>query len=536
MQRTANAWLAWLLLVMTGAAGAAGLAPVRAGKGIAEVDTDAGRVRGYVSDDIQTFKGIQYAVAGRFMAPQPVAKWDGVQPVMTDRVTCPIEAPALPNVEREFGAEHVWGVESEDCLRLNIWTPSLAPVRPMPVMVWFHGGGYSTGSAIELPYQDGENLSRTGEVVVVSVNHRLNILGFLDLSALGAAFADSPNAGMQDLVAALQWVRTNIRAFGGDPANVTIFGESGGGGKVSTLMLAPAAKGLFHRGIVQSGTGPMLRSQADARRVTSVLLEELALPESRIEELRTMPFERLLEAGNAALRKINQQRPAGAPTNSWSPSRDATFLPFDPESPEARVLAADVPLLVGSNKFEFLQSPTNPELRGAGAERIARQLRVTLGDRTDAFIAAYRHAYPEDRRPDDWVDVDTRFRRAALEAAEWKLGSGPAPVYMYHFSWNSPVLDGDLKSGHTIDIAFVFNNIHRARNRTGGGKEAERLAATMSRAWVQFARTGNPNVEGLPQWAAYTKEGGATMVFDDVSRVRNHHDRELLKFATGPAF
>jgi para-nitrobenzyl esterase len=522
------------LLLGASAIGAQAADPIRAGIGIAEVMTDAGLLRGFISDGIVTFKGIQYATAERFMPPKPVAKWEGARLALTDRVTCPIDATPLPDHEREFMSEHVYGVESEDCLRLHVWTPSTEPARKRPVMVWIHGGGFSTGSSIELPQHEGENLSRTGDVVVVSLNHRLNVLGFLDLSAYGLEYAESANVGMQDLVAALRWVHANIAAFGGDPGNVTIFGESGGGGKVTTLMFAPSAKGLFHKAAVQSSTAPRLQSQADTQLIAARVLTELGLSAAEVGQLKTMRYERLIDAANAAIRKINASRPAGALPVAWWPSRDAKFLAQDPESPEIRALAAGVPMLIGSNKFEFMAS-FDPAIRNASREAITERLRARIGPRTDAYLAEYAKVYPEDSRPDDWVDLDTMFRGWALDTARWKLAAATAPVYMYHFAWRSPVLDGNLKVGHTAEIAFVFNNMDRARHRTGGGMAAQKLSTQMSRAWVQFARTGNPSHKGLPAWPAYTQDGGATMVLDNTSKVVNHHDAKLLKLLATPA-
>jgi len=507
--------------------------PVRAGTGIAEVQTEAGLLRGYIADGIVTFKGVQYATAERFLPPKPVAKWQGARLALTDRVTCPIEPTPFPDAEREFVTEHVYGVESEDCLRLHVWTPSTEPARKRPVMVWFHGGGFSTGSAIELPGQDGENLSRTGDVVVVSVNHRLNVLGFLDLSAYGPEYADSANVGMQDLVAALRWVNANIAAFGGDPGNVMIFGESGGGGKVTTLIFAPSAKGLFHKAAIQSSTAPRLQSQADTQLIAARLLTELGLSTTEVGQLKTMRYERLIEAANLSIRKINASRPAGSLLVAWWPSRDAKFLPAEPDSPEIRALAAGVPMLIGSNKFEFMAS-FDPAIRNASREAIIERLRARIGPRTDAYLAEYAKVYPGDTRPDDWIDLDSMFRGWALDTARWKLAGATAPVYLYHFAWRSPILDGNMKVGHTAEIAFVFDNMARVRQRTGGGAAAQKLSTQMSRAWVQFARTGNPGHKGLPAWPAYTLDVGATMVFDNVSKVVNHHDRELLRLLAVP--
>jgi len=227
---------------------------VVAGKDVAIVQTEGGKVRGYIHKGIFTYKGIPYAKAERFMAPAKPASWKDVRSSMTYGPVCPMDPTTTVNDEFEFPFHHNWGYTNENCLTLNVWTPGINDNKKRPVMVWFHGGGFTAGSYVELPSYDGENISRKGDVVLVSVNHRLNVLGFLDLSAYGDKYKSSPNAGLLDLVAALQWIKQNVAQFGGDPGNVTIFGQSGGGGKVTSLMNAPSAKGLFHKAIVESGS------------------------------------------------------------------------------------------------------------------------------------------------------------------------------------------------------------------------------------------------------------------------------------------
>ncbi|UFH55790.1 carboxylesterase/lipase family protein [Spirosoma sp. KNUC1025] len=510
-------------------------APIMAGKDIAVVPTESGKVRGYVHNGTFTFKGIPYAKAERFMEPSKPNSWTGVRSSMTYGPVCPMDPTTTTNDEIEFPFHHDWGYTNENCLSLNVWTPQLTEAKKRPVMVWFHGGGFTAGSSVELPSYDGENLAKKGDVVVVSVNHRLNILGFLDLSAYGEKYKNSPNAGLMDLVSSLEWVKQNIAQFGGDPNNVTIFGQSGGGGKVTSLMNAPSAKGLFHKAIVQSGSYLTSFTEADvAKKVSAALLEELHFQPNQIDSLQKISYERLNAAGKKALRKVNESlRGQGQPGFGigWGPIHDGTFLPYQISDPAAMALAKNIPLLVGSTKTEF--GPFNPANRVTDMEAAKVAMQKRIGDKTDAYMAAVKKAYPETTSPADYINIDINFRAGVIRQANQKAVAGAAPVYMYLFTWNSPVNDGLYKSMHCMEIPFAFNNIARCEEMTGGGKDAYALADKISNAWIAFARTGNPNNKSLPNWPQYTAENGATMLFDNTCQVKNHPDKELLEIASG---
>jgi len=507
--------------------------PVMAGKGIATVQTESGSVKGYVHNGTFTFKGIPYAKAERFMAPTKPDSWTGVRSSMTYGPVCPMDATTSTNDEIEFPFHHDWGYTNENCLSLNVWSPEINKARQRPVMVWFHGGGFSAGSSVELPSYDGENLTKKGDVVVVTVNHRLNVLGFLDMSAYGDKYKNSANAGLMDLVASLQWVKQNIAQFGGDPNNVTIFGQSGGGGKVTSLMNAPSAKGLFHKAIVQSGSYITSFTEKElSQKVSAAMLAELKLQPNQADSLQTMSYERLNAASKVALRKVNESlRAENRPSFGvgWNPVLDGTFLPNQPTDAAAIALSKNIPLLVGSTKTEF--GPFNPTNRVATMESAKAGLQKQMGGKTDTYLAAVKKAYPEATQPADFMTVDIGFRAGAIRQGSQKAVAGAAPVYMYVFAWNSPVNDGIYKSMHCMEIPFAFDNISRCEEMTGGGKEAHALADKMSRAWIAFARTGNPNHKGLPNWPQYTAQNGATMIFDNTSQVKNHHDKELLEIA-----
>ena len=495
--------------------------------------TESGKVGGFLQDGIYIYKGIPYAKAERFMPPQPADKWEGVRSSRMFGPTCPQAVRMGWGADERAFAFH-WddGYPGEDCLRVNIWTPGLNDGKKRPVMVWLHGGGYAAGSGQELPSYDGFNLAKKGDAVVVTLNHRLNVLGFLDLSAYGDKYAKSGNAGLLDLVAALQWVNKNIAAFGGDAQNVTIFGQSGGGGKVSTLLATPSAKGLYHKAIVQSGSMLRTMDAKYSRRIGAAVMDELGLKASQIDELQQMPYERLLAAGEKAVAKVKAEaeKEDGISTFifGWAPTVDGDVLPAQPFDPQAPAQSKDVPVMIGTTLHEFTMSTYVPAFRTITKEKAVEFLKQRYGDRTDDFLTAFEKAYPG-YRSKDLVDVDFVFRPGAVEQARLKAAQQGAPVYMYMFAWESPVLDGMFRSTHCMEIPFAFNNAVAHASMTGGGAEAQALAEKMSGAWLNFARTGNPNAEGLPQWDAYTEEGGATMFFNNRCEVKHHHDKELLE-------
>ena len=499
--------------------------PIVAGNNTAIVKTESGAVKGYVHNNIYTYKGIPYAYADRFTVPTKPAAWQGVRSSMAYGPVCPTDPTYNVNDVFEFPFQHDLGYNNEHCQNLNVWTKNVNDGKKRPVMVWFHGGGYTNGSSIEQPGYDGESLARKGDVVVVSVNHRLNILGFLDLSAYGDKYKGSSNAGLMDLVAALQWVKQNITQFGGDPDNVTIFGQSGGGGKVTAMMNAPSAKGLFSKAIVESGSSTNnYKDKTAAQRLAAALLTELKLQPSQVDSLQKIPYNRLNEAAKIAARKIG----GGA---GWGPTFDGYFFPNQPTEQVTKDISKNVPLMVGTTINEM--TPFTPDPPNLTMEQVTAQLQKRYGDKTDAYIAAFKKVYPNTTNPADYVDIDLRARPNAIRQADVKAVPGAAPVYMYLFAWQSPVNDGIYKAMHCMEIPFVFNNIARCEEMTGGGKDAYALADKMSSAWLNFAKTGNPNAPGLPKWPAYLPTEGATMIFDNQSVIRNHHDAELLQFATG---
>ncbi|MBA4144865.1 MAG: carboxylesterase [Cytophaga sp.] len=516
-------------------------APLLTGENVAVTPTEAGKVRGYIHNGIYTYKGIPYAQAQRFQPPVKVKPWEGVRSSLTYGPVSPLINPTTQVMdESEFLFHHDWGYPNEDCLRLNVWTQGLNDGKKRPVMVWLHGGGYTAGSSQELPSYDGESISKKGDVVLVSINHRLNILGFLDLSEYGEKYKASANVSVLDMIAALQWVKANIVHFGGDPNNVTILGQSGGGGKVTLLMSAPSAKGLFHKAVVQSGIWANYGEQQVTRRVGAAVLKELGILPSQVDSIQKVPYEKLAAAGQRALKKVEDQLKAeGKPVPGfgfglgWGPTIDVT-LPYHPSDARALALSSDIPLIIGSTKNEFMNSLRNPALRKASAEEIKAYIQKQYGDKADAYIAAVKKAYPNDIRPNDLIDIDGFFRPGMVAQAIAKSGSSTAPVYSYLFAWQSPVMDGAYKAVHCMEIPFTMNNIARCEEMTGGGKEAYVLADKMSQAWINFARTGNPNHKGLPVWHNYSESNGATLIFDNQCVEKYNHDKEVLALMAQP--
>jgi para-nitrobenzyl esterase len=496
------------------------------GRGLAQsgiAKTASGPVRGVVADRVSAFYGIPYGAPtggdARFMAPRKPQPWTAVR----DCVQFGPRSPQGPSgLIPEVAAVDRREAASEDCLRLNVWTPSLGTGR-RPVMVWLHGGGYSQASGSFIIY-NGANLARVRDVVVVTLNHRLNLFGYLYLGeAAGEKYADSGNAGMLDIVQALEWVRDNIAAFGGDPGNVTIFGQSGGGGKVCTLMGMPAAKGLFHKAIAQSGSNVSGTTRQNATRTTQTFLERLNLKPGQIDELHRMPTEQLL----GALRGLN-----------FSPVVDGKNLPAGPFDPVSSPLSASVPLLCGSAETEvaWTRGAVIDDIDdGALKQQVKQDVRGISDAEADKLIAAYRRGRPGISNVDIHLILasDNTVRSSMLTVAERKADAKQAPVYMYFFAWRSPVHDGKLKAYHTLDIPFVFENVDLATSMTGGRQERYALQDRMSAAWTNFARAGNPNVKGLlPQWPAFDTETRATMVLDNECRVVNDPNggerRELM--------
>jgi para-nitrobenzyl esterase len=485
--------------------------------GVAE--TASGSVRGEVRDGVWAFKGIPYgadtAGPGRFQRPRPPRPWPGVRDCLDYGPSCPqitmeqmLGIPARRESESLVGVWSYERVTGEDCLALNVWTPALDASAGLPVLVWLHGGGWSIGSASS-PLYDFSNLSRHGRVVTVGVNHRLGILGFLDLSASGERFADSGNAGMLDVAAALRWVRDNIAAFGGDPGNVTVFGESGGGAKTSTLLAMPEARGLFHKAVVMSGV--MLRActaEAAAQRADEVLgyLGAAADPGKLLE----VDASRLTDAGAAVLGPQSVLSPVGGFRPVLGPS-----LPDHPAELVRDGNARDVTTMIGCTTDEMLAFLAFDQgLWTLALEGVHDRLRPLLGGDTERIVGSYQASRPRDTPASLLVAIttDAKFRIPAVRLAEAHAESRGAGTYMYLFGWGLPDPSGTIRSPHGLDMPYFFDNADKAA--IAQGPQAQPLVDAMSGALIALARTASPAHQSLPEWPAYTPECRSTMRFD----------------------
>ncbi|HMB72222.1 MAG TPA: carboxylesterase family protein [Gammaproteobacteria bacterium] len=517
-----------------------GRAPGQSGS-FSEVTTRDGRVRGHRNDSVHAFLGLPYAAPPtgprRFLPPEPPTPWTGLRDALEYGQRA--YQPFRPMIEEIGDAMTGTGPMSEDCLRLNVWTPATGP-GDRPVMVWFHGGGFRTGSG-NSPFYNGEQLARKHDVVVVTVNHRLNALGFAYLAESGdERLADSANLGMQDLVAALRWVRDNIAEFGGNPGNVTIFGQSGGGGKTSILQAMPSAVGLYHRAIIMStlaDTAVTALSRDAALEAADLLLARLGLRRARLEELQRFSAEQILAALSGGSGRSEGQRrggrasPDGDLSLRFTPVVDGRVLVRHPFEPDASSLAADIPILCGSNETESVPygNPDAPFWTSEPGDhaQLRAQVTTSLGvdaNEADRLIALYRRNRPGDTYGDLALVMaadNSPLRLSSYTIAERKHAQGTAPVYMYYFKWRSPVRDGKLRSMHCMEIPFVFDHVDDFDRMTGTGDEHYGLAQRMSEAWVSFARTGNPNHDTLPHWPAFTPAERATMIFDAPCRTVN---------------
>jgi para-nitrobenzyl esterase len=502
------------------------------GDNIAVANTQYGKVRGFILRGIHTFLGIPYGAdtsgSNRFMPPQKPNAWTETRPAVWWGNTAPqIMDNRYANQYASFVDHWNYDDVSEDCLRVNVWTPALDQ-KKRPVILWLHGGGYTNGNAVEQDGYHGENLSRFGDVVFCSINHRLGALGYSQLSAAGGHPA-SGNVGNLDMVASLEWIRDNISNFGGDPGNVTIIGQSGGGSKVTTLMNMPSAKGLFHKAVALSGSSLSGTNKEFAEKVGLKIMEEAGLKPGDIKGLQKLTWREYIDIANKAAAKMGDEaKRMNIARAGFSPVGDGQYLASGKFFEDSSHFSADIPLLINTTFHEQSPSRTDASLEKINLSGVKEKLRSRFADQTDKIVDAYARNFPDAKPVEIWALINSN-RKNAIATANVKAGQKKAPVYVSWFGWQPPLFDGRMRAFHCDDICFWFYNTDLMLTHTGGGKRPRALSEKMAKSFLNFARTGNPNGGGLPNWKPYTAEKGETMVLNDQSMLALDPDREARK-------
>ena len=512
------------------------------GDNIAIAETVYGKVRGFIHKDINNFLGIPYGAnttgKNRFMPPQKPDPWKDIYPA----VYWPNAAPQLTenffSRDRYLAFTDYWHYDdiSENCLGINVWTPGYNDGSKRPVILWIHGGGFTSGNSIEHPEYHGENLSRQGNVVFCSLNHRLGPLGFSNFAEVGGEkYSASGNVGMLDIVAALEWIRDNISNFGGDPNSVTIIGQSGGGAKVCILTAMPSTKGLIHRAVALSGSSLNGSNKEGSEKLGAYILKEAGLSVSQIDKLQEMPWRdyyALTTSASAKYRKENGGTAGpGRMGGGFSPVADGVYLPQEPFY--SGELSSDIPMIICTTTNERSPSSFDSSLEDITLDKAKELGKTTRGmgasitENAINVIDAYAKSFP-DKKPIEILSMAISNRKNAIATADAKSKQS-TPVYLAWFGWNTPMFDGRLRAFHTMDISFWFYNTDVQISHTGGGKRPRDLSAKMAGTLIHFMKTGDPNGGGLPHWPRYTTANGETMILDDVSEVKNDPDREARK-------
>lgn len=502
------------------------------GDNIAVANTQYGKVRGFILRGIHTFLGIPYGAdtsgSNRFMPPQKPNPWTETRPAVWWGNTAPqIMDNRYANQYASFVDHWNYDDVSEDCLRVNVWTPALDQ-KKRPVILWLHGGGYVNGNAVEQDGYHGENLSRFGDVVFCSINHRLGALGYSQLSAAGGHPA-SGNVGNLDMVASLEWIRDNISNFGGDPGNVTIIGQSGGGSKVTTLMNMPSAKGLFHKAVALSGSSLSGTNKEFAEKVGLKIMDEAGLKPGDIKGLQKLTWREYIDIANKAAAKMGDEaKRMNIARAGFSPVGDGQYLASGDFFKDSSHFSADIPLLINTTFHEQAPSRTDANLEKITLSEVKDKLKVRFTDQTSNIVDAYAKNFPEAKPIEIWALINSN-RKNAIAAANAKAGQKKAPVYVSWFGWQPPLFDGRMRAFHCDDICFWFYNTDLMLTHTGGGKRPRALSDKMAKSFLNFAKTGNPNGGGLPNWKPYTAENGETMILNDQSMLALDPDREARK-------
>ncbi len=512
------------------------------GDSIAIANTEYGKVRGFILRGVHQFLGIPYGAdtsgRNRFMPPQKPVPWTDIRPVLWWGNSAPqIMEKRYANPYASFVDHWNYDDVSEDCLKLNVWTPAL-DTQKRPVVVWLHGGGFTNGNGIEQDGYHGENLSRLGNIVFCSLNHRLGALGYTHLKAAGGQnrtgapagpYTASGNVGNLDMVAALEWVKNNIANFGGDPNNVTIIGQSGGGAKVTTLMNMPSAKGLFHKAVALSGSSLAGTNKEYAEKLGLKVMEEAGLKPGEVEKLQQIPWREYIDIANRAAEKMaDEAKRMNIPRGGFAPVGDGVSLNEGAFFKEANHFSADIPLMICSTFHEQSPSRTDAALENITLAEVKEKVKPRFGEKAGEIVDAYAKNFPKARPIEIWALVMSN-RKNAVATADAKVSQQKAPVYMAWFGWQPPLFDGRMRAFHCDDICFWFYNTDLMLTHTGGGKRPRALSEKMAKSFLNFVKTGTPNGGGLPTWKPYTSQNGETMVLDDSPMLVNDPDRDARK-------
>jgi para-nitrobenzyl esterase len=502
------------------------------GDNIAVAKTEYGKVRGFVLRGINQFLGIPYGAdtsgKNRFMPPVKPEPWTGIKPTVWWGNTAPqIMEKRYSNAYASFVDHWNYDDVSEDCLKLNVWTPKIDSGK-RPVVVWLHGGGFTNGNAIEQDGYHGENLSRLGDIVFCSINHRLGPFGYSHLKAAGG-HPHSGNVGNLDMVAALEWVKNNIANFGGDPNNVTIIGQSGGGAKVTSLMNMPAAKGLFHKAVALSGTSLTGVNKEYAEKLGLKVMEEAGLKPGEIEKLQQIPWREYIDITTRAVEKFAEEaKKMNISRGGFSPVADGVTMNDQPFFSDPNHFSADIPLIINTTFHESSPSRTDAKLEEISLAEVVEKIKPRFGADSAKIVEAYSQNFPKAKPVEVWAMILSN-RKGAIAAADAKVSQRKAPVYVSWFGWQPPLFDGRMRAFHCDDICFWFYNTDLMLTHTGGGKRPRALSTKMAKSFLSFIKTGNPNGGGLPAWKPYTKENGETMILDDMCQLVNNPDAQGRK-------
>lgn len=497
------------------------------GDNIAVADTEYGKIRGFVLRGIHQFLGIPYGAdtsgKNRFMPPVKPAAWKEIKPCVWWGNTAPqIMDKRYSNAYASFVDHWNYDDVSEDCLKLNVWTPAIDSGK-RPVVVWLHGGGFTNGNAIEQDGYHGENLSRLGNIVFCSINHRLGPFGYSHLKAAGG-HPHSGNVGNLDMVAALEWVKNNIANFGGDPNNVTIIGQSGGGAKVTSLMNMPSAKGLFHKAVALSGSSLTGVNKEYAEKLGLKVMEEAGLQPGEIEKLQQIPWRQYIDITTRAVEKFAEEaKKMNISRGGFSPVADGVTMNDQPFFSDPNHFSADIPMIINTTFHESSPSRTDASLEEISLAGVVEKIKPRFGAEAGKIVDAYSQNFPKAKPVEIWAMILSN-RKGAIAAADAKVSQRKAPVYVSWFGWQPPLFDGRMRAFHCDDICFWFYNTDLMLTHTGGGKRPRALSTKMAKSFLNFIKTGNPNGGGLPSWKPYTKENGETMILDDACALVNNPD------------